>query len=275
MNALKDDLDHNIEVHRTMALQAREAGASLIVFPELSTTAHYGDESAVDLAQDVDRGRVYDELNRLARELECTIGYGVCERARGTFFNSYVLMSPRGIIGVQRKVHASLDEYLYFRMGGRLDVFSVEGLTVGVAICVDAGYFEVWRVFALKGADVVLLPHAGRSGHGARIEKGEQERQIKTRIATFPGRYGTFAAENLVYAAYCNQVGYNGHSTHSGGAWICGPDGDLLTVGEPVVHDTFVITRLDPERLHAARRSRYSTLRTRRPEVYGEITEMR
>jgi N-carbamoylputrescine amidase len=213
MNALRGDLQHNLSAHRRLAQEAVEAGANLVVFPELSTTAHYGEESVVDLAEEIGEGIVFDAMMALAAELNCSIGYGICERDGGVFYNSYVIMGRVGVLGVQRKVHASLDEYLHFRMGGSLGVFNVGGWKVAVAICVDAAYFEAWRIFAINGADLVLLPHAGRSGHGVQVSESDQRRGLKKRVSAAPDKYGVYAEDNAVFAVFCNQVGYNGHST--------------------------------------------------------------
>jgi predicted amidohydrolase len=274
MNALRGQLEHNLDVHDRLARDAAAAGGGLVVFPELSTTAHFGEKSVVDLAEEIGNGPVHSRISSLAADLRCVIGYGVCERAAGAFFNSYVVVGPSGIAGVQRKTHASMDEYFHFRMGGSLEILEIGGWRVGVAICADADYFEVWRILALKGADLVLLPHASRSGWGVELTTEDQKRGLEESAKAAPDRYGTYAADNSIYAAYCNQVGFNGHSTHAGGAWIAGPDGNIVAAAKPVLENVFAVATLQPEALHAARRGRNSQLRTRRPELYGELVRL-
>ena len=274
MNALRGDLDHNLEVHRRIAREAAGDGCRLVMFPELSVTAHYGDEDVTSLAEGVAGGTIYETMRALAEALDCVIGYGFCEKAHGTFYNSYALIGSEGLIGVQRKVHASQDEYFSFRMGRTLDVFDLGFCRVGIPICFDANFFEVWRVFALKGADVLLLPHASRSGWGEEVPLEKQHEGLKRMLDDLPGRYGIYAEDNIVFAAYGNQVGYNGHSTHLGGAYILGPDGKLLARSEPVLDDLWISAELDSEVLDRTRNSKYSLLRTRRPEMYGELTRM-
>lgn len=41
MNALKDDLDHNIEKHIHFIEETAKAGCGLVMFPELSVTTHF------------------------------------------------------------------------------------------------------------------------------------------------------------------------------------------------------------------------------------------
>jgi predicted amidohydrolase len=274
MNALRGDLDHNLEVHSHFARKAADDGCELVMFPELSVTAHYGGEDVTSLAEEATRGTIFETMRGLAQRLDCVIGYGFCEQAHGTFYNSYGLMGPRGLIGVQRKVHASRDEYFSFRMGRSLEVFDLHFCRVGIAICFDASFFEAWRVLALKGADVLLLPHASRTGWGEEVPEEKQREDLTHMLDTLPGRYGIYAEDNNVFAAYGNQVAYNGHTTHLGGAYILGPDGKLLAQSKPVLDDLWVSAELDPETLDQARNSKYSLLRTRRPEMYAELTSL-
>jgi len=274
MNALRGDLDHNLGVHERFTREAADAGAKLVMFPELSTTAHFGDRDATQLAQPAAKGRIHDTMHGLAKETGLVISYGQCEIASGTHYNSQMLMSPEGLVGVQRKVHASGDEYFYFRMGRSFEVFDLGFCTVGTLICYDVTFFEAWRVLSLKGAEVLLLPHAARSGRGEERTDEEQLEQIKRELDNAPGRNGIFGGDNNVFGVFANQFGYNGHSTHGGGTYIFGPDGKLITRGEPKLEDLMITAELDPGFLHESRQGGNNVMKSRRPEVYGEITRM-
>ena len=273
MNALKGDLEHNLDVHRRFARRAARDGCVLILFPELSTTAHYGDESVTEFAEEATGGPVYETMFGLARELDVTLSYGFCEIAHGTYYNSQALVGPAGLIGVQRKVHASWDEYFHFRMGRTLEVFDIGFCKVGTLICFDTAFFEAWRVLTLKGAEVLLLPHASRISRGKRVTRKKQLQGLKARNRQLPGKVGVFAADNCVFAVSCNQVDYNGHSTHGGGASIVGPDGKLIAKSKASLDDLWISAELNPKLLTKAR-NRSSVMRLRRPEMYGELTEM-
>jgi len=272
MNALKGDLNHNLDLHRRFSREAVEAGCRLIQFPELSTTAHYGDDSVTEFAEEAHRGGIFETMHGLARELDLVISYGLCERAHGTFYNSQVLVGPDGFIGVQRKIHASHDEYFHFRMGRSLEVFHLGFCRVGTLICYDGNFFEGWRVLALKGAEVVLLPHASRCALGKKRSDRKVLADLKRMLKGLPSRTGFYAQDNAVFAVFGNQIGYNGHSTHSGGAYILSPKPEVLAKAEPVMEDLWISTELDPTALDASRGR--STLRNRRPEVYDEIARM-
>lgn len=274
MNALRGKLDHNIEVHQKLARECAADDCRLIMFPELSVTCHYGDDEVTSLAQEAERGSIYDAMRSLAKETGSVIGYGFCEKAHGTYYNAYGLMTGDGLVGVQRKVHASQDEYFSFRMGRSWELFDLGFCKVGVSICLDSFFFETWRVLALMGADLLLLPHASRLGWGEEIDKEKQLKEMKERHEKLPGNNGVYAGDNLVYAAFCNQVDYNGHSTHHGDAYVLGPRGDLLACNNISLDNLWVSAELDPKVLDEARNGRFSTMRTRRPEMYSEIAKM-
>lgn len=274
MNALKDDLDHNLDVHATFIRKAAAKGCRLVLFPELSVTAHYGSEEVVQFAEEAGRGRIWDVIAGQAKEHQIVVSYGFCELAHGTHYNSQALVGPRGLVGIQRKVHASKDEYFSFRMGRSLDVFSTGFCRVGTLICYDSFFSEAWRVLTLKGAEIILAPHASRSGWGKKVPKARQVKALKSCLSELPGDNGTYAKRNGVFAVFANQVDYNGHSTHAGGAYVIDPSGKILTKSRAMLDDQMITAEIDPKELSRARRSAHYVLKTRRPEIYKEITRM-
>ena len=167
----------------------------------------------------------------------------------------------------------SWDEYFHFRMGRSLEVFDLGFCRVGTLICFDMAFFEAWRVLALKGAEVILLPHAARISRGGRVSRKKQLARLKARNRELPGKAGIFASDNCVFAVSCNQVDYNGHSTHGGGAYVVSPDGRLAAKARTSLDDLMITAELDAKLLVRARR-RCGVMRLRRPEMYGGLTEM-
>jgi len=273
MNALRGDLGGALEIHDRFAREAAAAKCRLVVFPELGVTGHYGDDQVTEFAQEAHAGSIWEAMSSLAGELGIFISYGLCESAHATFYNSQVLVGPDGLVGVQRKMHASKDEYFHFRMGREFAVFDLGFARVGTLVCFDSNFFEGWRVLALGGADVILLPHASRSGWGKDIPEADQKKSLANTLDGLPGRYGRYCADNSVHAVFCNQAGYNGHSTHAGGAYVLGPGGEVLAKSEPEIDALMITADLDADALEESRR-RNAIMRCRRPEVYGDITKM-
>ncbi len=275
MNALMDDLEHNLNTHARFIEEAAGEGCALILFPEISTTAHYGDPRVVQFAEEAGNGPVYTCISGLAKKHDLVVSYGFCEKAHGTYYNTQALVGPKGLLGIQRKVHASGDEYFSFRMGRSFHVYDLGFAKAGTLICYDTAFSESWRILALMGAELIMTPHAGRKGGmGSKVPPREQLENLQKKRESMPGRWGLMAAENGVFAAHCNQAGFNGHSTHNGGATIVDPLGSMIAQGPLSTDDLMITGELDAEILTQARRKKGFTLHTRRPEVYDILTEM-
>ena len=278
------DLEHNIETHLRLIKETAEAGCRLIVFPELSVTGHNASPEVVQFADEAD-GRIFRVMHEQAKACDILVGYGFCEIFRGTHYNSYAVVGPEGRIGLQRKVHASYDEFFRFRQAYEWEVFDAGFCIIGTAICHDSDFFESWRILALMGAEVVLLPHAIRKNSnpdgvltfdGAERECSEEEitANQKELLEARPNikLHDIQAKTNGVYAVFSDQVGFDGHSTHLGGAYVLSPEGKMIARSEPFVGDAWISAELDPEIYEKVRCNPWFPLKKRRPEAYGELT---
>jgi predicted amidohydrolase len=165
-------------------------------------------------------------------------------------------------------------------------VFDLGFCRVGTAICHDGDFFESWRILALKGAEVVLLPHANRtleaadgsySFDGREREAGPDEvrRAQEALLADRPvppRLHDVLARDNGVFAVFSDQVGFDGHSTHVGGAYVLASDGAMIARTEPGLDSTWIAAELDPDVLDRVRASPGFALKKRRPETYEELT---
>ena len=72
---------------------------------------------------------------------------------RRRLYNSALVAGPQGYLGTYRKLHLWGDENLYFEPGDLgLPVFHTEFGRLGVAICYDGWFPEVYRLLAMRGA---------------------------------------------------------------------------------------------------------------------------
>ena len=281
------DVDHNLELHVRLIEETAAAGCHLVVFPEGSVTGSNGSEEVVRHAEPSD-GRIYRTLQAEAARHRIVVSYGFCELYRGTHYNTSALVGPDGLLGLQRKVHASYDEFFRFRQAYEWDVADAGFCKVGTAICHDSDFFESWRILALMGAEVILLPHANRTmpaGGGDLTFDGRGREEPEASVLgaqrellderPWPPRIHDFLArDNGVFAVFSDQVGFDGHSSHVGGAYVLAPDGSMLAKSEPSVASGWISAELDPALLARARENPWFALKKRRPEAYGALTEL-
>ena len=85
----------------------------------------------------------------LAERLGIYLVAGIAERCGDRLYNSALIAGPQGYIGTYRKLHLWGDENLYFEAGDLgLPVFHTELGRLGVAICYDGWFPEVYRLLA-------------------------------------------------------------------------------------------------------------------------------
>lgn len=282
------DVEHNLEVHLRLIAETAEAGCHLVVFPEMSATGHNGSPDVTRSAEPHD-GRIFRTMEQAVKEHGIVASYGFCELYRGTHYNTSALVGPDGLIGLQRKVHASFDEFFRFRQAYEWGVYDLGFCTVGTAICHDSDFFESWRILALRGAEVILLPHANRTmpAGGGNLTFDGRERELPEEevlraqeelleARPNPPRLHDFLArDNGVYAVFSDMVGFDGHSTHVGGAYVLAPDGSMLAQSELGTGSRWIGVELDPDLLEQARENPWFALKKRRPEAYDELVVRR
>ncbi|MES2610377.1 MAG: nitrilase family protein [Pseudomonadota bacterium] len=148
---------------RSVALVERAAagGAALVVVPELANTGYVFESraEAFALAEPVPAGPSTQAWIEVARRCNTLIVAGIAERDGECLYNAAVVVGPTGWLGTYRKLHLWGDEHLFFEAGDRgLPLFHTPWGRLGVVICYDGWFPEVYRLLAMQGADVVAMP---------------------------------------------------------------------------------------------------------------------
>jgi predicted amidohydrolase len=168
------DLEANLLRVRALVDQAAQAGASLAVLPE--NFAYFGDEEGRrNVAEDLDDGAgpIAKALGSIAREHAITIiGGGLPERSGDVTrpYNTCAVYGPDGALAARyRKIHlfdvelgdgATYRESATTTAGDGVVVVPIAGLNVGLSICYDLRFPELYRALASRGADVIVVPAA-------------------------------------------------------------------------------------------------------------------
>jgi predicted amidohydrolase len=260
--------------------RAASEKANLVLFPELVVHGHCT-PNTWELAEAVPDGPSVRRLGDIARRHGLVLSAGLSEKERDITYNTQVLVGPDGYIGKQRKLHLSRDEVNHYKGGRDILVFDLGRCKVGTVICYDNQFPEVARVLALRGADILLMPHAARFKPWA--DTPEEEAAARRYSYTFIAPYALRARENGCFAVLTDQAGRAGtldcypkdHENqphHAGTAVIWGPDGEVLASAQQErVREEMIVANLDPLLLARERSLSNYMLRTRRPELFGEI----
>jgi predicted amidohydrolase len=280
MNGLLGEPERVLTAIDRWCQRAVAAKADLVLFPELVVHGHCT-PNTWELAEPVPDGPSVRRLMDLARRHRLVLSVGLSEKERDIVYNAQVLVGPDGFIGKQRKLHLSRDEVNYYKGGRDIQVFDTGRCKVGTVICYDNQFPEIARVLALRGAEVLLMPHAARFKPWA--DNPESEAAARRHSHDFVASYALRARENACFAVLTDQAGRAGtlntyppdHENqphHAGTALIWGPDGDLLASAQQErVQEEMIVADLDPMRLARERSLANYTLRTRRPELFGDL----
>jgi predicted amidohydrolase len=152
-------VEENMENIKRLICQANHA--NLIVIPELANSGYNFEsrEQALSLAEESNKSLYIDFLTSLSKQHSIYIVSGFNEKDNDKLFNSAVLVGSTGLIGRYRKIHLFMNEWDIFEKGNLgLPVFEIDSYRIGMLICFDWIFPEVWRILAIKGADVICHP---------------------------------------------------------------------------------------------------------------------
>ena len=142
------DAKANLVKVRDFSRRARESGAELIVFPEMTDTGYSMPVIQVH-ANSWNSGFV-PGLQEVAAELSIAVVCGVSEQDGGSIYNSLIFVDQHGKIGANyRKTHlyavAPVEEQRCFAPGDTFASFELGGLRFGFSICYDLRFPELYR----------------------------------------------------------------------------------------------------------------------------------
>ena len=153
------DIDYNLGKIEEKLHSARRL--DLMVLPELCNSGYNfkSKNEALELSEPVPGGRTVQNWIRICHQKKFYLAAGINECHNGKLYNSAVLVGPYGYLGKYRKLHLFYNEKKYFQPGNLgLPLFRVKGVKVGLLICYDWQFPEIWRIMALKGAQLICHP---------------------------------------------------------------------------------------------------------------------
>jgi predicted amidohydrolase len=253
----------NLAVADRLVRAAAADGARLIVLPE-KWTAMGSEQDMRAAAERIEEGPSLRWAREIARELRIDLVAGsILETLAGSdkLANTSVHVAPDGDIrAVYRKIHmfdVEVDGRTYRESeleepGDRIVLSYAAGeVELGLSICYDLRFPELYRILAVMGARIVAVPAAFTLA----TTRDHWETLLRAR-----------AIENQAYVIAANQFGAHPAGQHSGGrSMIVDPWGIVLAQAPD--REGHVAADLDLER-QLEIRSRLPSLANRRPSAY-------
>jgi len=258
------DKARNLGVAERLVRAAAADGAELVSLPEKWNLLAAGEDMAAG-AEALD-GPSLSAARTWARELGIHLLAGsIAERGddqtSGRAFNTSVLIGPDGAdLATYRKIHmfdveaggVTYRESEYEQPGSEIVSGKLDGLELGLSVCYDLRFPELYRILAVRGARLIAVPSAFTAATG----RDHWEVLLRAR-----------AIENQVFILAPNQVGEAPpHYSSYGRSAIVDPWGVVLATASD--EECFVAAELD---LVAQERTREQlpSLANRRPQAYA------
>ena len=241
------DVRKNIARHLDFIRRAREGGADLVVFPELSLSGYSVKDTNWDAARRADdpllapiaaAGR---EIAVLCGAVEEAAGYGI--------FNSALFFEGGTVRTVHRKVYlptyGMFEEQRYFSPGTSVRAFDSPLGRLGALICEDLWHLPLPYLLARDGAELV----AGIASSPTRL--GGEDAMLVAR--TNLEQHTSYARLLSTYVVFCNRVGFEDGVNFWGGSAVVAPSGDVV-VRAKFFDEDLIFAEIDSNEVRRARR---------------------
>lgn len=244
------NLRRNLETHRRSIAAAREGGADLVVFPELSLTGYHHRDAAWEMALRPGGGGPLAELAEACGDISAIVG-GIEEGPSFGLHNAAFLVGPSGASTIHRKVYlptyGMFEERRHFVPGRRVAAATIHCGRVGILICEDLWHPPLPYLLAVDGAEIIVALSASPTrlaGADAvpRVEaaNGEQHRSLARLLS--------------VHLAFCNRVGYEDGVNFWGGSSVTSPSGETVARAA-LFREEMLFAEIDPAEVRRARRA--------------------
>ena len=261
ISSKRESKEANFQKIEKLTIKAKEQGADLVIFPEMSLTGYVVHDQVYELAETIP-GPTVEKAEMLAKKTGVHIIFGMpelSEKTQATVFNTAVFVGPQGLIGKYRKMylptHSVFEEKRYFRPGYQAAVFQTDLGNVGLCICYDIFFPEVLRLIRLKGAQLIVCISASPAVRRSYFETLTCARAI----------------ENTAYVAYVNLAGVQDGLQFWGGSRLVSPNGDVVAKAKYDEED-FLTCEVDFSDLRTAE-TFIPALRDLRPELFDKLKE--
>lgn len=244
--AVTADKQENLRKAGDMVTQAAAQGARLVLLPEMfvcpyenAAFPHYAEEG---------EGEIYQYLSKLAKDNQITlVGGSIPERCEGKIYNtSYIFGTDGELLGKHRKVHLfdvdvpggiTFKESDTLTAGDHITVIDTPAGRIGVAICFDIRFAEMFRAMSAAGAQIICIPAAFN------MTTGPAHWELSFRMR---------AVDNQCFLAGCSPA-RNEQSSYVayGHSMVTDPWGTIVTQAEE--KEQLVLTTIDLSRISQIR----------------------
>ncbi|WP_338897139.1 carbon-nitrogen family hydrolase [Streptomyces sp. TG1A-60] len=237
---IEEDESVDSRRRRVASLVREQAGADLVVLPELWTTGAFAFESFTAEAEPLE-GPTYEAMAKAASDAGVWLHAGsIPERdPDGPLYNTSLVFSPSGdLAAAYRKIHRfgfDKGEAVLMGAGSELVTLRLPETTIGIATCYDLRFPELFRGLVDTGAEMFVL------------SAGWPERRRSHWTLLSQAR----AIENQAYVLACGTAGTHAGVPQAGHSIVVDPWGEVLA--EAGSDEEVLTVDLDPAKVATTR----------------------
>jgi NAD+ synthase (glutamine-hydrolysing) len=242
-------VEANLKKHLELIQSARQAGAQLIVFPELSLTGYVLQDLTPAIAHQPNmKDHVFKPLLDASKNIDILVGF-VDEDFRHRFFIASAYLSQGEVVHVHHKLYLPtyglFDEGRFFAWGDTVSAFDTQFGKMGILICEDFWHASPPYLLWLDGCDIFIFASASPGRGLSNQPRLESARWVEHINQAYASMFTSFVL-------HVNRVGYEDGLNFWGGSTIFDPDGILLCQA-PYHAEAIKYYQIDLNELHRIR----------------------
>jgi predicted amidohydrolase len=249
-NIALGEIGANLKKARAGLRRVAQQGAQLAVLPEMWSSG-YAYRNLQELAAETPR--VLEQIAQECGELNLVSVGSLPELENGRIYNTAYVIDCGEIVASYRKLHlfSTMGEDKFLASGNHSLVVATSVGQLGIAICYDLRFPELFRKLALEGADLICIP-----------AEWPKPRQVHWQTLL-----RARAIENQVFVIAANCCNIQGKLDFCGLSRIISPLGDILTEADES-SDTDLVAEFDFSEMESYR-AQIQILKDRRADIYG------
>ena len=257
-------------IHQTMKEHPQ---TQMIVFPETIVTGIEQDPTIFkNMAETLKDGESILRMKALAQQYKVYILYGFAEKESpesDTLYNSVVVIDNKGkVMGSYHKSHLFAPAETWDTPGDTYPLFETEFGKLGLIICWDVAFPEIARIYALEGADLLVVcsnwedPFDGEVWQEGTLNTHEEDWDLMCRARAY---------DNTLPLVAANRVGNDdGVLSWFGRSKIIDARGRIVKALD-TREEGILFGTIDLDQSAQLREKYYTYLKDRRPETYQEL----
>ncbi len=263
MHSEPGDVEENLKKIEEICSKASLRQSQLVCFPEACISGYVLNPKKILGPYSADY--IINKFVSFSCKFDLTIIAGFIEY-ESPDLNPYitqVIVNKNGLVGKHRKTHLSPLEKREYAAGNSIELYSVNGFSIGIQLCYETHFPELSTIMSLMGADIIFAPYAS--------PRGTPKEKLNSWLRHLSAR----AFDNGVFVFACNQVGKTKAGLYFPGvALVLGPDGRLMDFLLTENREDILTVCIDKEDLLTIRSHQMGYfLPYRRPELYITLTK--